>query len=63
MVTSHFEGGSGLWNVAYPDGRVGSFQSETLDQAFGLGLDGSQDWAVFNQFIRPHLPGATATIP
>ncbi|MCJ7545177.1 MAG: hypothetical protein MUP47_11580 [Phycisphaerae bacterium] len=58
-VTSHTEPGSALWNMAYPDGRVTAFQDPEVYQMLVQGADTSMDWALFNQLVRPHLPGAT----
>jgi hypothetical protein len=57
-VMSHPLPGSAQWNVALPDGRVGSFQNQDLYNLFASGLDASTDWAIYNQYVRPLLPGA-----
>jgi type II secretory pathway pseudopilin PulG len=58
-VMSHPLPGSAQWNVALPDGRVGSFQNAALYEMLTIShLDCSQTWDLFNQYVRPLLPGA-----
>jgi hypothetical protein len=55
---SHSSANSARWNLGYADGHTGSFDSKTMyDQFMTQKLDASQDWPLYNQFVRPLVPG------
>jgi len=59
MTMSHIEGNKAKWNMGYVDGHVAAFEGKTLYNLFTVtGLDTANDWNMFNQGVRPELPGS-----
>jgi prepilin-type N-terminal cleavage/methylation domain-containing protein len=55
---SHTSTNSARWNIAYADGHTGSFENKAMyDQFMSRLLRTSQEWALYNQLIRPMVPG------
>jgi hypothetical protein len=55
---SHTSANSAKWNLAYVDGHAGSFEDRDLYEKFTIQkLDASQDWLLYNQWVRPEVPG------
>jgi hypothetical protein len=56
---SHTSANSAKWNLAYVDGHAGSFEDRDLYEKFTVQkLRTSQDWLLYNQWIRPEMPGS-----
>jgi hypothetical protein len=59
QTISHPLGRSDEWYLGYPDGSVGRFEDDQLRGILaGPGLDSMSDWLIWNQYVRPRLPGA-----
>jgi prepilin-type N-terminal cleavage/methylation domain-containing protein len=55
---SHVSANSARWNIAYADGHTGSFENKTMYEQFTVGkLRTSGEWALYNQWVRPLVPG------
>jgi len=55
---SHTTANSARWNIAYADGHTGWFENKTMyDQFMTQKLRTFNEWALYNKFVRPLVPG------